>query len=246
MLMARAHTPQPLENPPGPASTSCCSAASLISATVSARCRSRRPVESGTVSILLDSVRATTRTRRRSPESYTVKETGMTTVLADWPPGPPRPVRVRRRHGRARAGAGGARGPRRRPGAARCAGRLKPLKFAVSFVAYAGTLAWLLGRLRQADHQTGWVIVAAAAVEMLIIIGIGPGRGVSSHFNTDTPFDADLFSSWAPRSSCSGSPPSPSRCVFSRSRAATAPPNRGPARPVRGTARLLEGSSWSP
>ena len=37
--MARA-TPRS-ENPPGPASTSCCSAASLISATVSARRRSR-------------------------------------------------------------------------------------------------------------------------------------------------------------------------------------------------------------
>src|SRR4051794_30112805 len=49
---------------------------------------------------------------------------------------------------------------------------LKPLKFAVSFVAYAGTLAWLLGRLRQRTMQkTGWVIVAAAVVEMAIIIG---------------------------------------------------------------------------
>ena len=41
---------------------------------------------------------------------------------------------------------------------------LKPLKFAVSFVAYAGTLAWLLGRLQERTMQrTGWVIVAASA-----------------------------------------------------------------------------------
>jgi hypothetical protein len=70
----------------------------------------------------------------------------------------------------------------------------KPLKFAVSFVAYAGTLAWLLGRLRERTMQrTGWVIVAASVVEMAIIIGQA-GRGVRSHFNTDTAFDANLFS----------------------------------------------------
>jgi hypothetical protein len=71
---------------------------------------------------------------------------------------------------------------------------LKPLKFAVSFVAYAGTLAWLLGRLKERTMQrTGWVIVAASAVEMAIIVGQA-GRGVRSHFNTDTAFDANLFS----------------------------------------------------
>ena len=49
---------------------------------------------------------------------------------------------------------------------------LKPLKFAISFVAYAGTLAWLLGRLRErALQRTGWVIVTASAVEMAIIVG---------------------------------------------------------------------------
>ena len=71
---------------------------------------------------------------------------------------------------------------------------LKPLKFAISFVAYAGTLAWLLGRLRErALQRTGWVIVTASAVEMAIIVGQA-ARGVRSHFNTDTAFDATLFS----------------------------------------------------
>ena len=71
---------------------------------------------------------------------------------------------------------------------------LKPLKFAVSFVAYAGTLAWLLGRLRErALQRTGWVIVTASAVEMAIIVGQA-ARGVRSHFNADTAFDAALFS----------------------------------------------------
>jgi len=71
---------------------------------------------------------------------------------------------------------------------------LKPLKFAISFVAYAGALAWLLGRLRErALQRTGWVIVAASAVEMAIIVGQA-ARGVRSHFNADTAFDAALFS----------------------------------------------------
>jgi hypothetical protein len=71
---------------------------------------------------------------------------------------------------------------------------LKPLKFAISFVAYAGTLAWLLGRLRErALQRTGWVIVTASAVEMAIIVGQA-ARGVRSHFNADTAFDAALFS----------------------------------------------------
>jgi hypothetical protein len=71
---------------------------------------------------------------------------------------------------------------------------LKPLKFAISFVAYAGMLAWLLGRLRErALQRTGWVIVTASAVEMAIIVGQA-ARGVRSHFNADTSFDATLFS----------------------------------------------------
>jgi hypothetical protein len=71
---------------------------------------------------------------------------------------------------------------------------LKPLKFAVSFVAYAGTLAWLLGQLRERTMRTaGWVIVAASTAEMAIIVGQA-ARGTRSHFNTDTPLDVALFS----------------------------------------------------
>jgi hypothetical protein len=71
---------------------------------------------------------------------------------------------------------------------------LKPLKFAVSFVAYAGTLAWLLGQLRERTMQrTGWVIVAASVVEMAIIVGQA-SRGVRSHFNDDSAFDNALYS----------------------------------------------------
>ena len=71
---------------------------------------------------------------------------------------------------------------------------LKPLKFAVSFAAYSATLAWMLGQLRApAMQRTGWLIVAASGIEMVIITGQA-ALGHRSHFNTDTAFDANLFS----------------------------------------------------
>lgn len=70
---------------------------------------------------------------------------------------------------------------------------IKPLKFAISFVAYSGALAWMLGQLREPVlRRTGWVIVAASAIEMAIIAGQA-ARGVRSHFNDDTAADAVLF-----------------------------------------------------
>ena len=61
----------------------------------------------------------------------------------------------------------------------------KPLKFAISFVAYAGALAWMLGQLRVPTlRRTGWVIVLASAVEMVVIVGQA-ARGQQSHFNAD-------------------------------------------------------------
>jgi hypothetical protein len=70
---------------------------------------------------------------------------------------------------------------------------LKPLKFAISFVAYSGTLAWMLGRLREGTMQrTGWTIVVASALEMAIITGQA-ALGHKSHFNTDGGLGTALF-----------------------------------------------------
>lgn len=72
----------------------------------------------------------------------------------------------------------------------------KPLKFALSFVAYAGTLAWLTSRFDLRGRLvtvTGWVIVAASALEMVIIIRQA-ARGVRSHFNQDSAADIALYS----------------------------------------------------
>lgn len=69
----------------------------------------------------------------------------------------------------------------------------KPLKFAISFAAYAGALAWLLGQLRvPAMRWTGWSVVVASAVELVLITGQA-ARGVRSHFNDDTPFDESVY-----------------------------------------------------
>ncbi|MFI6052564.1 hypothetical protein ACIBCO_21070 [Streptomyces violascens] len=71
----------------------------------------------------------------------------------------------------------------------------KPLKFAVSFVAYCLTLAWMLQFLTR-KQKLGWwagtVVAATGVIEMVIITG-QVIRGRRSHFNHQTPFDAALF-----------------------------------------------------
>ncbi|MFF3318483.1 hypothetical protein ACFYV5_23700 [Streptomyces sp. NPDC003035] len=71
----------------------------------------------------------------------------------------------------------------------------KPFKFAVSFVAYCMTLAWmltLLPRGRRVGWWAGTVLAAASAVEM-VLITTQVVRGRQSHFNNETPFDSALF-----------------------------------------------------
>ena len=73
---------------------------------------------------------------------------------------------------------------------------LKPLKFAISFVIYTATLAWLLS-LVTSRRRTGWwlgtVIAATGVIEMAIIVGQA-ARGRRSHFNVGTSLDSTLFS----------------------------------------------------
>ncbi|WP_211588524.1 hypothetical protein [Allorhizocola rhizosphaerae] len=73
---------------------------------------------------------------------------------------------------------------------------LKPFKFAVSFVVYGLTLAWLMAHLRRGRRfarWTGGIIAVAAALEVAIITGQA-ARGRASHFNEATPLDETLFS----------------------------------------------------
>ncbi|MGI5238126.1 hypothetical protein [Dactylosporangium sp. CA-139066] len=74
---------------------------------------------------------------------------------------------------------------------------LKPAKFALSFVVYGLTLAWLLGRLRR-----GWRAARAAAAVIAVvsaleigIIALQAARGRPSHFNSATPLDEWLWRS---------------------------------------------------
>ncbi|MCA2217703.1 hypothetical protein [Jidongwangia harbinensis] len=72
---------------------------------------------------------------------------------------------------------------------------LKPFKFAVSFVLYAGTLAWLLSLLPRRSRIAEWattVVLAVSVVEMSIIV-TQVVRGRPSHFNASTPLDENLF-----------------------------------------------------
>nr|WP_301368829.1 hypothetical protein [Streptomyces xanthophaeus] len=79
----------------------------------------------------------------------------------------------------------------------------KPFKFAVSFVGYALSLAWMLSlavaarpRLRRPAWWAGTVVVAASMVEMLLMTG-QVVRGRQSHFNQQTPLDAQIYSAMA-------------------------------------------------
>jgi hypothetical protein len=70
---------------------------------------------------------------------------------------------------------------------------VKPLKFAISFAVYSGTLAWMLARLPDRRmHRTGWLIVVTSAIEVAIIVGQA-ARGVRSHFNDDDAVGETLF-----------------------------------------------------
>ncbi|MFD9498492.1 hypothetical protein [Streptomyces sp. NPDC060035] len=75
----------------------------------------------------------------------------------------------------------------------------KPFKFAVSFVPYTLTLAWMLTLLTR-GRRTGWwagTVVALACLGEMVIITGQVVRGKRSHFNNETPFDAMLYSTMA-------------------------------------------------
>ncbi|MGH3859849.1 hypothetical protein [Actinokineospora sp.] len=72
---------------------------------------------------------------------------------------------------------------------------LKTFKFAVSFIAYSVTWAWLMSlhpRRPRRLHHIGTLLVVAGVIEMVAIAGQAL-RGRRSHFNVETPFDATLW-----------------------------------------------------
>lgn len=72
---------------------------------------------------------------------------------------------------------------------------LKPFKFAVSFVLFGPTLAWMISLLthrRRLGTRLGHFIVLTGVIEMVMIVG-QVVRGQQSHFNTTTAIDGVLW-----------------------------------------------------
>ncbi|MEU4157409.1 hypothetical protein [Actinoplanes sp. NPDC026670] len=77
---------------------------------------------------------------------------------------------------------------------------LKPFKFAVSFVFYAWTLAWILAilpRRSRVAERAGVVILGVAVVELAIIV-TQVIRGTTSHYNVSTPLNETLWNLMGP------------------------------------------------
>ncbi|MEU7297257.1 hypothetical protein AB0A76_29350 [Streptomyces exfoliatus] len=71
----------------------------------------------------------------------------------------------------------------------------KPLKFSVSLLAYALSLAWMLALLPR-GRRIGWwagTVVAATGAGEMVLITLQVIRGRQSHFNQATPFDNAVF-----------------------------------------------------
>src|SRR5215470_15751265 len=69
---------------------------------------------------------------------------------------------------------------------------IKPMKFAASIAIYALTMGWLLyeSPLREKlKRRVSWAIAATLVIE-IVLITMQAARGVTSHFNSSTSFNA--------------------------------------------------------
>lgn len=71
---------------------------------------------------------------------------------------------------------------------------LKPWKFALSIAVYLGTVAWMASLLpgSRLARVVGWVAAVAMLAEQSLIT-MQAARGVASHYNVATAFDARVF-----------------------------------------------------
>lgn len=72
----------------------------------------------------------------------------------------------------------------------------KPMKFAISIALYCGTLVWMLSFV---EGKRFWVNLVGTGTSLMLLVEIllivvQAVRGVRSHFNFTTPFDAAVFS----------------------------------------------------
>ena len=74
----------------------------------------------------------------------------------------------------------------------------KPIKFSIAFLAFGPTMLWIYARVkvgrigRVALELVGWSMVLE-----IVLITMQAARGVMSHFNYSTPFDATVFRAMA-------------------------------------------------
>jgi hypothetical protein len=72
---------------------------------------------------------------------------------------------------------------------------IKPMKFALSITIYALTIGWLLYELplgERVRRAVNWTIASTLLIE-IALIAMQAARGVTSHFNQATAFDAAVF-----------------------------------------------------
>ena len=73
---------------------------------------------------------------------------------------------------------------------------LKPLKFALSVIAFAWTLGWLLADLPAAAQRSVQLLSWGVALSMLVeqaVIFVQAARGTTSHYNASSGFNGILF-----------------------------------------------------
>jgi len=73
---------------------------------------------------------------------------------------------------------------------------IKPMKFCLSVTAYLWTLAWFLHDVRDSRRSVNLIsysVTVLMFIEMVCLYSQA-GRGVQSHFNVSTSYDAAMFS----------------------------------------------------
>ena len=71
---------------------------------------------------------------------------------------------------------------------------IKPIKFDISVVIYASTMAWVLQYLSLDDAKKIGRRIAMCLLIEIVLIYLQAARGVPSHFNIANPFDGIVFS----------------------------------------------------